>query len=76
MVSSVVASIDDSAIIIYAVDVALYLLKVDPVHLCVFPNTPMFDQAAFDTQLNDVISDLYLVRNYAFHSKLLLEVPD
>jgi hypothetical protein len=36
----------------------------------------MFDQAAFDTQLTDVISDLYLVRNYAFHSKSLLEVPN
>jgi len=75
MVKSIVVSIDDSAII-NAVDVALYLLKVDPVHWCVFPNTPMFDQATFDTQLNDVISDLYFVRNIAIHSKSLLEVPD
>ena len=36
----------------------------------------MFDQATFDTQLNDVISDLYFVRNIAIHSKSLLEVPD
>jgi hypothetical protein len=71
MVETIVSSIDASAIS-NAVDVALYLLKVDPVHWCAFPNTPMFDQETFDTQLNDVIDDLYLVRTCEIHSNTLL----
>ena len=75
MVRSIVASINETALV-NAIDIALYLLKVDPVHWCVFPNIPMFDQSAFDEQLSTVISDLYFVRNVSIHSKTHLQSAD
>ena len=59
---------EDSSKISDAIDVALYILKVDPSHWSTFARISGFDRDSFETQLTAVVFDLLYVQHWCNNS--------
>ena len=51
-----------------AIEVALYILKVNPSHWSTFAKISGFDRDSFESQLVDILNDLLYVKNFSINS--------
>ena len=60
--------VEEGTKIAYAIDVALYIFKVDPSHWSTFARISTFDRPAFETKLEAVVHNLLYVQHFCRNS--------